>query len=458
MSLEEVYKHIDEHREEYVGLLQALLRQPSISGEKRGIKETAEMIVGILRDIGAEAELIPVRGEGSPVVHGKLRGEKAKRTIVAYQMYDTQPVEDPEAWASPPFEAKILDDKIIARGAINSKGPLVAELMAMKALREVTDMPVNIIFTFDGEEEVGSWQLRYFLEAHPEKLRGAECVWMPGTFSTKYRNTTMSLGNKGCIDLQLSVDHRRANLHSSCGPIVDNPAWRLVWALNSMKDDRDRVLIKGFYDDIKPPSHEDLEMIAKLVEAGEGEKLKENFGIERFRKNLHGVDLFVEYLFQPTLTINGLRSGYVGPAAMTINPGWAKANLDIRLVPDMDADDIWRMIEAHLKEHGLDDVELVRTGWKANATRSPANTKIAQAWRRVIKRMGFNDPIVYPMTGGTGPAMYYTAPPLNLVTASAGSANLPPHHAHATDEYITTEEFITSTKMAATFLWEYGQS
>jgi len=449
--------YIDDHKEKYVSKLQGLLRQPTIAGERKGIQESAEMVAGLIRETGAEVEIIPTKGDGSPVVYGRLLGRKAKRTIVAYEMYDTQPVMDPAQWVSPPFEARVVDDKIVARGAINSKGPLVAGLAGIEALKEVTgDLPVSIIFTFDGEEEVGSWQLRYFLKEHPERIKGAECVWSPGTFSTGYKKTTMSLGNKGCIDLQLSVDHKRVDIHSSCAPIVDNPAWRLVWALNSMKDSKDRVLIRGFYDKVRPPGEEDLGLIEKIAAAGEEEKLKKQFGIETFRKDLHSVELFKEYLFQPTLTINGLGGGYVGPAAMTINPGSAKANLDIRLVPDMDAEDIWRRVERHMTKYGFSDVTVKLTGWKANASKSPLDSNIVKAWRNTIDRMGFNPPLIYPMSAGTGPSMYYTSPPLNLASAHAGSAELPPHHAHAPNEYITTEEFITSAKMAATFLYEYG--
>ncbi len=107
----------------------------------------------MIRETGAQAELVPVEGEGNPVVYGKLLSLGAHHTIAAYQMYDTQPIGELDKWASPPFEAKIVDGKIVARGAINSKGALVAELMAIKALQEIAGVPVNIVFTFDGEEE-----------------------------------------------------------------------------------------------------------------------------------------------------------------------------------------------------------------------------------------------------------------------------------------------------------------
>jgi acetylornithine deacetylase/succinyl-diaminopimelate desuccinylase-like protein len=162
-------------------------------------------------------------------------------------------------------------------------------------------------------------------------------------------------------------------------------------------------------------------------------------------------------MFQPTLTINGLQSGYVGPAALTINPGYAAANMDIRLVPDMDADDVWNWLTSHLRSHGFPDVEVRLNGWKANATRSRADSRIVEAHRRAIAAMGLEKPLIYPMSGGTGPGMYYTASPLSMDTASAGSEGLPPHYAHAPNEYITIEEFLTTAKMTTAFLKEYGR-
>jgi len=457
MSLEKVFKHIDANRDEYVKRCQELLRQPSVSMERENVYRCAEMVRDMIRETGAQAELVPVEGEGNPVVYGKLLSPGSHHTLTAYQMYDTQPVGELDKWASGPFEAKISDGKIIARGAINSKGALVAELMAIKALKETIGVPLNIVFTFDGEEEVGSWQLRRFLKEHPEKMLNAEAEWCPSTCSTQYKDTRITLGGKGCIDLQLVCDHSRGPVHSSCAPVVANPAWRLVWALESMKGEDDRIAIEGFYDGVKGPEPGDRALLEKLAESGEEEKMKKQWGVKGFMKGLKGADLIQAYMFEPTLTINGLQSGYVGPAAYTINPPWAKANMDIRLVPGMDADDIWRKVEAHLKKYGFNDVELRLNGWRANAHRSPANTRIVAAHKAAIKDMGFNEPLLYPMSGGTGPSMYYTAAPLKMVSASSGSDAMPPHYAHAPNEWIGVEEFTTTAKMCAAFLWEYGK-
>ena len=207
----------------------------------------------------------------------------------------------------------------------------------------------------------------------------AEAEWCPSTFSTQHRDTRITLGGKGCIDLQLVCDHSRGPVHSSCAPVVANPAWRLVWALESMKGEDDRIAVEGFYDGVKGPEPGDRKLLEKLAATGEEEKMKRQWGVKGFMKGLHGADLIEAYMFQPTLTINGLQSGYVGPAAYTINPPWAKANMDIRLVPGMDADDVWNKVEAHLKRHGFTDVELKLNGWKANAHRSPSDTRIVAA-------------------------------------------------------------------------------
>jgi acetylornithine deacetylase/succinyl-diaminopimelate desuccinylase-like protein len=457
MTLEKVFRYIDDNRDEYLRHCQELLRQPSVSGERENVYRCSEIVRDLINETGAKTDLIPVVGEGNPIIYGTLLNSNAHHTIVAYQMYDTQPFGELDKWSSPPNKAEVVDGRIIARGAINSKGVLVAELMAIKALLETMgEVPVNVVFTFDGEEEVGSWQLRKFLKEQPEKMRGAEAEWCPSTFSIDYKDTRITLGGKGCIDIQLVVDHSRGPIHSSCAPVVENPAWRLVWALESMRGNDGRIAIDGFYDDIKGPELGDQELLKKLAAAGEEEKMKNQWSVQSFIRDLHDVDLIQAYMFEPTLTINGLQSGYVGPAAYTINPGLAKANVDIRLVPGMDADDIWNKIKNHLQKHGFGDIEVRLNGWKANAYRSPSDTRIVMAHRKAIEAMGFNPPLTYPMSGGTGPSMYYTAPPLKMVSASSGSEGMPPHNAHAPNEWIGVEEFITTIKMCATFLWKYG--
>ncbi len=141
----------------------------------------------------------------------------------------------------------------------------------------------------------------------------AEAEWCPSTFSTAYRDTRITLGGKGCIDLQLVCDHSRGPVHSSCAPVVDNPAWRLVWALESMKGEDGQIAIDGFYDGVKGPEPGDRELLEKLAATGEEEKMKKQWGVKGFMRGLHGADLLQAYMFEPTLTINGLQSGYVGP-------------------------------------------------------------------------------------------------------------------------------------------------
>jgi acetylornithine deacetylase/succinyl-diaminopimelate desuccinylase-like protein len=189
MSLEKVFRQIDANHDEYIRRCQELLRQPSVSGDREDVYRCAEMVRDMIRETGAQAELLKVEGEGNPIVYGTLLSPGMHHTLAAYQMYDTQPIGELDKWVNPPFEAKIVDGKIVARGAINSKGALVAELMAIKTLQETVGVPVNIVFTFDGEEEVGSWQLRRFLKEHPEKMLNAEAEWCPSTFSTAYRHS-----------------------------------------------------------------------------------------------------------------------------------------------------------------------------------------------------------------------------------------------------------------------------
>ena len=155
-TLQQIFEYVDQHFDDHLAATQRYLRQPSISTENLGIQKCAEMTAEMLRDLGADARLVPLKG-GHPVVYGHLTSRNSDRTLLVYGMYDVQPVDPLEAWDSPPFEARIVDGRIIARGAINTKGPLMAFIHAVHSIQAVTgDVPVNLIFLIDGEEELGS--------------------------------------------------------------------------------------------------------------------------------------------------------------------------------------------------------------------------------------------------------------------------------------------------------------
>ncbi len=263
-----------------------------------------------------------------------------------YNHYDVQPPEPLELWDSPPFAAEIRDGHLYARGVADNKGNLVARLAAVEAWLAVRgELPLNVVFVAEGEEEIGSPNLGPFAEENIPKLRPDGCIWEAGYKDTKDR-LEITLGAKGILAVDLRVRTLGRDLHSANAAVFRSPAWRLIWALDSLKGPDERILIPGFYDDVRPPDDRDRALLAAwdFDEAGQ---LAE-FGADQYVLGLSGEALKEKYLFQPTCNVCGFHTGYGGPGVKTVLPAEALAKLDFRLVPDQDPWDILEKLRAHL--------------------------------------------------------------------------------------------------------------
>jgi acetylornithine deacetylase/succinyl-diaminopimelate desuccinylase-like protein len=259
MIMDDILAHIDEHMEETVQRLQRFCRQPSIAAQGVGMAEMAQLVMDGLKGVGAQVEL--VRTGGYPVVVGYLVGAGTK-TLMFYNHYDVQPPEPLELWTSPPFAADVRDGFLYGRGAADNKGNLVARLSAIESWLAVRgELPINILFVVEGEEEVGSPNLGRFAEENQERLRVDGCIWETGYKDTKGRLEIL-LGAKGILAVDLYLRGLNRDLHSANAAIVESPVWRLVWALSSLKGPDERIRIPGFYDDVRPPDDRDRGMLA----------------------------------------------------------------------------------------------------------------------------------------------------------------------------------------------------
>ncbi|MFQ5779056.1 MAG: M20/M25/M40 family metallo-hydrolase, partial [Terriglobia bacterium] len=345
-QLKKIHAYIDDHIDEHVRKIQDFLRQPSISSWDRGIQDCAELLLSYFKELGCrEANLVPT--EGYPGVWAWY-DSGAQKTVSRYFMYDTQPFNE-EEWSSPPLAANLVPlppfrQVIIARGAINSKGPLRAYLNALEAIIAVEGkLPVNIMFTCDGEEEQGSPHFHQVLEPYHDRLKTCQAHLNPGPSQNREGQVSMSLGNKGIVYVELEASGQRWGrgpqkmpIHSSRKAVLDSPVWRLVEALHSMYDQRrNRILIDGYYDKIAPPTEEEEMLVATLIE-----KFKERaFASERENVKVWINDWSEEeairrLLFDTTLNIDGLWGGYTGPGVATILPEKAACKIDSRLVPN----------------------------------------------------------------------------------------------------------------------------
>lgn len=440
--MQEIFDYIDEHWLEAIEDLKRYCAQPSISAQRVGMEGAASLTTELLTAYGIDSQIIPVSG-GFPAVYAELAGD-SPFTLLFYNHYDVQPPEPLELWTTPPFEPVVTEGLLRARGVSDDKGDVLARLLAVRAFLETRGrLPISVKFLIEGEEEIGSPNLHSLVEQNQQMLKADACFWEGGRVSWEDRPEII-LGLKGIVGIELEFHGAVRDLHSSIGTIVPNPAWRLVWALASIKDMDENILIEGFYDEVRPPTEEELAAIGALP-TGDVE-LKRNLGISAFLKGLSGVDLNMRSILEPACNINGLVSGYTGEGTKTVLPCCAKAKLDFRLVPNQRPQDIVAKLRRHLTKHGFDDAILAYADGEHPA-RTPLDAPFVETLTQAAREVYGAEPIVKPSMTGSGP-MYSFTHTLGLPAASCGVSN-PDSRPHAPDENIRLADFLLAAKYVA---------
>jgi acetylornithine deacetylase/succinyl-diaminopimelate desuccinylase-like protein len=437
--MQDVFGYIDQHRDRFVERLQWLCRQPSIAAQGIGIPETARMVAQLMGEVGISAQLHAT--EGAPVVSGAA-GD-GRRTLLIYNHYDVQPPEPLELWESPPFAAEVRDGKLYARGAADNKGNLVARLCAIEAWLQIRGpLPLRVRFVVEGEEEISSAHLHQFVREHRDLISADGCLWEAGGKDIQ-ENPGLYMGAKGILYVELEAQGANRDVHSSQATMVPNPAWRLVWALSTLKDRNERVLIEGFYDDVVEPSPEEMEHLRRIAAVRDDELRRRDLGLDSFLLGLTGIQLIKRNLYQPTCTICGFGSGYTGPGSKTVLPSRAVAKLDFRLVPNQRPDDILHKLQTHLAQVGFADLT-VRLLGAEHPARTPVDSLLSRVVQDTTKEIYGRDPIVSPLMAATGP-MYELTAQFGVPTVGTGSGYA---HAngHAPNENIRLEDFFQHMK------------
>lgn len=448
MDRAKAYAYIDQHIAEHIAKLRELVRQPSISPENRGIEECAELVAHYLRELGCQGVQV-AETSGNPVAYGRYDAG-ADKTVLVYSMYDTMPVDEP-GWMVPPLEGRLVElppfgQCLVARGAYNTKGELRAFLNACEAIRGAgLELPVNLLFVAEGEEELGSRHLPEFLARYEKELKAAQVLFFPSVDQNRKGQVIVTLGVKGIVYFELEVDGgtwgygpTEFGIHGSHKAWVDSPAWRLIQALATMTSpDGNHVTIPGFYDHAAPPSPEDRELLARLEQTFDEDAVKEQLRVKRFIGDAHGVEALKQYLYSPTLNINGIWGGYTGPESKTLLPHKITAKVDVRLVPHMTPAEAIPKIRRHLDAQGFPEVQIrvLEKGysWAKTSVKTPA----AQALLKTYREFGF-EPEVWPHMAGSAPYAMFNGPPLNLpfIEGGLGHGGL----AHSPNEYLVIGE------------------
>jgi acetylornithine deacetylase/succinyl-diaminopimelate desuccinylase-like protein len=453
-DLSSIDHYLDTHLDDSISELSRLCAQPSVAAQNWGLNECAALVGEMLKARRFHVEIVP--SGGAPVVFAERsagpQGNNQK-TLLLYNHYDVQPPEPLELWESPPFEPALRDGKLYARGVSDDKGHLVSRLFAIDALLAVEgELPCNVKFIVEGEEEVSSIHLKDFVKEHRNLLAADACIWEFG--GVDHREVpTQYLGLRGICYVELSVETAKSDVHSGTGgSIFPNAAWRLVWALNSLKDPDEYIHIPGFYDKVKPVSPRDRKLMAALPETAD--EYKTRYGVDHFLKGLTGgVELKIAEVFEPTCTICGLTSGYQGIGSKTVLPARASAKLDFRLVPDQTPEQVLEGLRAHLDAEGFTDVQVTFLGGELPARTDPDDPFIALVVRTAEPVYGMPMQIV-PMVGGSGPNHPFIEY-LHLPIASAG-VGYPGTLGHAPNENLRLDLYLKGAKHIVRILKEFG--
>ncbi len=427
--------------------LQAWIQHPGIAAEKWRMQESCDFSMGLLRDAGFQrVEKVPTSGE--PGIFATLDAG-AKRTMGIYFMYDVKQV-NPEEWSTPPFNAEIIDKPgwgraVQGRGAVNQKGPQMAFLGALHAMKAAGQkLPVNLVLVAEGEEEIASPNFHEIV-ARPEILKAlkrCEGIIIPSAWQAANGGVSINLGAKGPLEFQLISSGERSgrgpkgDIHSSNHAMVDSPVWRLVKALDTLvAEDGHTPAIDGWFENVRPLTAREKELIGLNAAATDEAAMKAAYGVKRWINDEPWEKALERLASQPTVNIQGLVAGYDGPGGKTILPGRAEAKLECRLVPNQTKKEAETKLRAHLKSRGFDDIEVVVSGGY-DPTETAEDARIIRAQKSVYARYGA-PATLNPRLAGSWPGSVFTQPPVAIPAGQFGLGH--GAGAHAPNEYLVID-------------------
>ncbi len=421
------------HQNVFLETLKEFLRFPSVSTleqHRADMETTARWLADYLRSLGVtRVNIYPT--DGHPVVYGELitAGPNAP-TLLVYGHYDVQPPDPLDLWESPPFEPTVRGERLYARGAADMKGQIIGVLAAVEALIRTGDLPVNLKFMFEGEEEIGSPHLADFITRHKEMLTcDVSLNADAGIMGAEEPSITYAL--RGLAYFELHVQGPAQDLHSGVyGGVVHNAAQALAELIATMHDEKGHITVQGFYDQVRPLDEEERQALQRLP-------LDERFFLERTgAPALWGEPEYtpVERVgARPTLEVNGIIGGFTEPGVKTVIPSQASAKISCRLVPDQDPEAIYECLRRHLETHAP---PTIRWELKYIVGAKPAlidrKSRWVQALAQAMQTVWNREPF-YKREGGTVPVVAQVKEILGVDSVMAGFI-LPDADLHAPNE------------------------
>lgn len=439
-------QYIEAHRERFLAEFGQFIAQPSVAADGRGIPEMAALVAERLRAVGAEVTVFPT--PGSPVVYAEIGPADAARTLLIYNHYDVQPEDPLDLWQTPPFEMVIRDEIIYGRGTSDDKGELLSRIQAVEAWRATQgELPMRIKWVVEGEEETGSNHLEAWADAHRDLLAADGILWEGGSYDEAGR-PIFGLGGKGLAYFELRCQGPSHDLHSSVAPMVVNPAWRLVWALSTLKAPDDSIILDDYLQHVRPLTDEEWARIDAVPL--EFDAMRERWGLEQWLNGMSDHEARRRYLGAPTITLCGFHSGYGGAGSKTVLPAAASAKLDFRLVDGLTVELARRLLREHLDRRGFADIEIIDLGGEEFAA-SPPGSLVERAAVAASEQTWGKTPVIFPWYAGSGP-VYPLSAKQGIPVIFAGATWHPNARAHSPNENILLKDYFASMRFTAAFL------
>lgn len=454
-DLEKMFAYVEEHFDKMKEELGNVCSFRSVAGDEEGLEKTRQYILDKWKSIGLSAVREEIPG-GNAVLYSENPGE-SKKTILLYNHYDVVNEGKWEKWTNKnPYDVANINGKLYGRGISDNKGGLFSRIHALEAIKKVRgQLPVGVKFFVEGDEETASPSMKKLAEdrmdRYKEMTKADLCIWEGGVTDEEGR-PWIRFGVRGYAAFELSVKTSNIDCHGRMGAVVPNAAWRLIWALASMKDANEKVLIEGFYDDIVPMTEKDRTVLHEFPY--DEQKLKTKMGFDQYLLGATGDDLKERLYMEPCMSVCGLEAGemYNGPRGIV--PHKATARVSFYLIANQDAEKLYRQIRTHLDRHGFPDVEVEFLGGEGAARTSvdiPERKQLEEAAKLV-----YGKPMVLEITQmGAGPAVCFRKAWKDLPIISAGVANNGSNH-HAPDENINIADYKNAVKYMIALLCSFA--
>jgi len=446
-----------ENQQRFLGELKALLRIPSVSTapeHKDDVRRAAEYVANNLRNIGMENVEV-IQTQKHPLIYADWLHAPDKPTVLCYAHYDVQPPDPLDEWKSPPFEPTERDKNLYARGAVDDKGQLWMELKAIEALMKAHNgqLPLNVKFILEGEEEVGGESIAAYVRKEKAKLK-ADFALVCDTELFAPNLPTLTVGLRGLVYTEIEAVGPKTDLHSGMyGGVAPNPFFALIEIISKLKDSKGHILIPGFYKGIKEPTKDELKAWKKLP-----------FNEEHYRKTEvgskvltgePGYSVLYRTWARPTLEVHGMPGGFVAAGAKTVIPARAAAKVSMRLVPSQDPDDILAKYAKYVKKLTPKGIETrITVHSKGPACVVGTDNRFIKAATEALHEV-FKKETVFIRSGGSIPIVTDFQDVLKIPSVMMGFG-LPDDNLHAPNEKFHIPNFYRGIESIILFFEKLG--